>query len=193
MKKQLRAVKHHLRQELRFAKIVDQVKHMDPGRTRDKAIEEFWISVYNGSGPDYHMLEVRGRVFAEYLQLRDEVFERPWSNEPEDKLDLRFVMRISPVEGRKDRGMSHDASLRGHSLMCKGLFISPPDRCHAIKVYSLRIRTYSTSLDIWRPSDPWTRREDIYELVVYVHSSIAVQSLASRYTEPSADPDQMHS
>jgi hypothetical protein len=41
------------------------------------SIEDFWISVYNGSyHADYDMLEQRGCALVEYLCLRDEVEER---------------------------------------------------------------------------------------------------------------------
>jgi hypothetical protein len=41
---------------------------MEPGRGRDKSIEEFWISVYNGSH-SYHpdLLQLKGWDLAEYL------------------------------------------------------------------------------------------------------------------------------
>jgi hypothetical protein len=45
-KEHLWDLEHYLSQEWRFATVVHQVQHMDPGRTRDKAVEWLWISVY---------------------------------------------------------------------------------------------------------------------------------------------------
>jgi hypothetical protein len=75
-KERLRDVKHYLNQEWRFAPILHQVQHMSPGRALDKAIEIFWISVYNGYyHPDHDVLQQRGWALAECLCLRDEIEE----------------------------------------------------------------------------------------------------------------------
>jgi hypothetical protein len=76
-KVRLRVLKHSLSQESRLDRIVHQVQYMDPGRARDRVIEEFWISVHNGSyHPDCEMLERREWASAEYFCLCDEVLEQ---------------------------------------------------------------------------------------------------------------------
>jgi hypothetical protein len=60
-KERLRDLKHSLRQDWKLGVIASQIRHMEPGRSRDKAIEEFWMSVYNLShsyDPDY--LQMKG-------------------------------------------------------------------------------------------------------------------------------------
>jgi hypothetical protein len=67
-KKRLRDLKHWLKQEWRIGLIASQARHMEPGRSRDKAIEDFWISVYNGSYPcDPGFLQMKGWDLAQYL------------------------------------------------------------------------------------------------------------------------------
>jgi hypothetical protein len=73
-KERTRDLKHSLRQDWKIGVIASQVRHMEPGRFRGKAIEEFWISVYHGSqyyDPDY--LRMKGWDLAEYLDVLDEI------------------------------------------------------------------------------------------------------------------------
>jgi hypothetical protein len=54
--------------------IASHVRHMESGRIRDKVIEEFWRSVYNGSQsyePDF--LRMKGWDHAEFLHRIDEI------------------------------------------------------------------------------------------------------------------------
>jgi hypothetical protein len=98
----LRDLKHYLNQEWRFAAFLHDFPHMGPGRTRDKAIEIFWISVYNGSyHPDYDMLERRCWALAESLCLRDEVEDRSPQVGPELGVDPwgQWRHRSSAVTG----------------------------------------------------------------------------------------------
>jgi hypothetical protein len=72
----LRDLDHYLTQNGRFRGILFQIKHMPPGRKRDRTIENFWISVYNG----YHVgdldsLQYRGHALSEYLSTLDEMNE----------------------------------------------------------------------------------------------------------------------
>jgi hypothetical protein len=78
---------------------------MDPGLVRDKIIEVFWISVYNGFyDPGHDMLEQRGWAVAEYLYVRDEVEERPPQVGSELGVDLwrQWRHRSSVVTGTGD-------------------------------------------------------------------------------------------
>jgi hypothetical protein len=70
-------LEHYSKQEWRFARILHEIKDVGPGRKREKAIELFWISVYNGVfRNDSDILKLRGHALEQYLQLRDEVEER---------------------------------------------------------------------------------------------------------------------
>jgi hypothetical protein len=75
-KERLWDLEHCLRHDWRFANLICQTQHLGPGRSRDKVIEEFRISVYNGYHlSDLGILQLRGRAVANYLHLRDEIDE----------------------------------------------------------------------------------------------------------------------
>jgi hypothetical protein len=70
----LKDLKHSLKQDWKCGLISSQVRDMEPGRSRDKDIEWFWILVCNSShsyDPGY--LQTKGWDLAEYLHLIDEI------------------------------------------------------------------------------------------------------------------------
>jgi hypothetical protein len=75
-KERLRDLEHYLRQDWRFANFIFHSDYIGPGRSRDKAIEEFWISVYNGHHQnELDLLQAREQAVAEFFHLRDEIDE----------------------------------------------------------------------------------------------------------------------
>jgi hypothetical protein len=69
-KERLHDLEHYLKQDWRFAGFIFRSRNTGPGRSRDKAIEEFWISIYNGYyQSEMDLLQARGRTLAEYLHL----------------------------------------------------------------------------------------------------------------------------
>jgi hypothetical protein len=84
---------------------------MVPGRALDRAIEDFWFSVYNGSFHlDHEELERRGNDLAEYLALRDQYQDL----EPDHSLEPGFNMweqakrRSSAVSGMSVFALEQD-------------------------------------------------------------------------------------
>jgi hypothetical protein len=56
--------------------LIYQTRQMRPGRSQERSIEEFWISVYNSHyRDDLDSLQARGQALAEYLHLLDEINE----------------------------------------------------------------------------------------------------------------------
>jgi hypothetical protein len=47
----LRDLRRYMKQDGRFATLMHQNRYMRPGLARDKAVEDLWISIYNG----YHL------------------------------------------------------------------------------------------------------------------------------------------
>jgi hypothetical protein len=69
----MRDCEHYLNQDPRFRWITKQVRSLEPGPERWKAVDDFWSTAYDGYYvSEEELIMARGKVLAEYIGLLDE-------------------------------------------------------------------------------------------------------------------------